>query len=195
MGLVFVIAIKGLLAQEPHEKRFGLSTAVFKNDVYRQVQLDGAGGVDAGSAFALGIQFNYHLKGKFWLGTAFEYFEANNTYKGAVVNPQVSLFTKEIQSRIVSLPVFLKYYPHKLIYLKPGITFDYQFNNTDGAYIDNQSGVGISFSAGFEIKVLKMVYLAIEPGFGLTSIINLHGGNFPQRFFCYGLGFNAQIGL
>ncbi|MCK5823551.1 MAG: outer membrane beta-barrel protein [Bacteroidales bacterium] len=91
------------------------------------------------------------------------------------------------KSKIVQIPIRIRYDLFNWLYIKGGLTIDKQTNNIDGEYIDNQSGIGFSFVGGIDLKLTDKIRFNIEPEIGISSLIPFKGDDYQQHFLNKGI--------
>jgi hypothetical protein len=78
------------------------------------------------------------------------------------------------------------------LYLRSGLTIDYQFNNKEGTYIDDQSGIGFSMEGGLEMELKHNLHINLGPEIQVLSFIPLNQEKHQQHFAI--LRFNIIFG-
>lgn len=160
-----------------------------KNDVTRFPELDGAGSVDNGKGFCLGINYSRKVANKLWINSGINYFKTSNDFNPALTGePKPTI--ENIKSELLRIPVKVRYDFVKWWYIKTGLTIDCQFNNKSSDYIDNQSGLGYSLSSGINLRLTGQIYFNIEPELGITSLIPFNSVRDQQHFLITGISFS-----
>ena len=164
----------------------------FQNDVARFTELNGVGSVDDGKGYCFGINYSRKVANKLWVNSGINYLKTSNDFNPAPTGePRPTI--EDIESKLLRIPVKIRYDILKWFYLKTGLTVDYQFNNLSGKYIDNQSGIGYSLSAGINLNLSELIYFNIEPELGITSLIPFNSERYQQHFLISGVNFNIGI--
>jgi len=171
---------------------FDIFGSFIQNDVARFPELDGAGSVDEGRGFCFGINYSRKLANKLWINSGLNYFKTSNDFNPAPTGEPTPTI-KNINSELLRIPVKIRYDFIKWWYIKTGLTIDYQYNNKNGNYIDNQSGLAYSLSTGINLKLTKQFYFIIEPELAITSLVPFNSNKYQQHFLISGINFNLGI--
>ena len=163
-----------------------------QNNVTRFPELDGAGSVEDGKGFCLGINYSRKVANKLWINSGINYFKTSNDFNPAPTGePRPTI--ENISSELLRIPVKIRYDFVEWWYIKTGLTIDYQYNNKSGDYIDNQSGLGYSLSSGINLRLTEQIYFNIEPEFAITSLIPFNSVRDQQHFLISGVNFNVGL--
>ncbi len=168
-----------------------ISGSYFKNDVSRFTIIIGGASADDGMGYCFGINYSRKIANKSWINTGIGYLKTSNDFIPSI---GLSYPIVNIESKLLRIPVKIRYDIIKWFYIKTGLSFDYQFNNKSGMYISNQSGIGYSASIGINLNLFELIYFNIEPEIGFTSLIPLNFERYYQQHFLIS-GVNFSIGI
>lgn len=177
-------------SQTDSKNQIDLSGYLFINNVFRFSEIEGAGYADNGEGLRFGITYNRKISERFWINSGVNYMRTSNVYHGAIISPMEPQIIQSQTSEIVQVPLRIRYDIINWFYIKTGLTIDNQFNNKEGKYVDNQTGIGFSFAGGVDFKISDLIYFNIEPEFGITSLIPFNTDDYQQHFLLTGINLN-----
>ena len=172
-----------------------LSGSFFTNEVFRFSEIDGAGYADDGEGLRFGIQFNRMISKKLWINTGLGYFQTVNVVHGAYQGPMEAQIIQTHKAGLVQVPFRLRYDLLKWLYIKSGLTFDYQVRYKGVNKVDDQSGIGFSCAPGINLRLSESLRINIEPELGITSLIPFKGDTYQQHFLMTGVNVNLGYSL
>jgi hypothetical protein len=177
-------------SQTDSKNQIDLSGYLFVNNVFRFSEIEGAGHVDNGEGLRFGINYNRKILDKLWINSGLNYMRATNVYHGSIIGPMEPKIIQSQISELIQIPMRIRCDIRKWFYIKTGLTFDSQFNNKDGKYVDNQTGIGFSLLGGIDLSIFNLIHFDIEPEFGITSLIPFNADDYQQHFLLTGINFN-----
>lgn len=192
-SLIFIFLLTlalNAVSQDSKDQQIDAFGMVFINDVFRFQSVDGAGHVDNGEGYSLGLEYSKRITGKIWINFGFSYLKVSNLYHEAIINPMEPQGTYKQQTKLLQFPLRIRYDILKWLNMKSGLTIDQQLNHKEGRCIDNQSGIGFSLVGGVNLISNDAFILNLEPQLGLTSLIPFERTTFQQHFLTTGIRLN-----
>ena len=165
------------------------TTYFFKNTIFQFEENFNLEQFENGEGYRFGVLYSKKIHNKIWLSSGLNYLRATNEYFGPSIDTTIGNILYSVGARIIQVPAKVRFDIFKWIYLKSGISFDYQINNREGKYIHNQSGISYSLGCGIDLRVKEQIHLQIEPEVGFTSLPALYKKDFQQHFTLSGLNF------
>ncbi|MBA7544034.1 hypothetical protein ES705_36380 [subsurface metagenome] len=185
--IILVIALLGLVSYPQNGKRnqIDISGSIFFNSVFHFSESNGEESVENGEGYRFGLQYSRLITNKIWINVGVSNLRMSNIYHGVITVIQWQ------DSKIIQIPVRIRYDLIKWLYVKSGFSFDIQTNNKEGLHVDNQSGIGFSLIGGLDLKLSESIRFSVEPELGITSLIPFSGNNNQQHFFLTGVNLNV----
>lgn len=188
LSLSFVSIVS--FSKSVFKNQFDLSGYIFINNVFRFTEIEGSGYTDNGEGIRLGLNYNRRVINRLWITSGINYLHISNIYHSPFSGQPDPQIIKNQKSQIIQVPIRIRYNILRWLYFKTGLTFDYQFNNRDGMYIDNQSGIGFSLLSGINLKISEQIIINIEPEFGISSLIPFNSDKYQQHLIMAGVNIN-----
>jgi len=126
----------------------------------------------------LGLGFNYHF-------SQVEFVPNMNTEDMPLHTENVNLISFRFKS-------VYKFKNQFYLSLDPSVDFHLSYDSQQT--LDKQSGIGLSFGIGKNIKIKDAVYLNIEPKLWVHNIISFTESDLPYRLTTLGLNFGLVFG-
>jgi len=190
--LLCLFSLFGFSQTEVQKNQIDLVGNYSTNEVFRFSELDGAGSVENGNNFTIGINYNRKISEKIWVNTGVNYFKSLNNFNPAPTGAPIVVI-KDMKTELIRIPIKLRIDLVKWFYIKTGFSLDTELSNSTVNYIDNQSGLAYSLACGINLNLTKQVYLNIEPEWNLLSIVpfnsNEHQHHFQTSGINFGIGF------
>jgi hypothetical protein len=152
--------------------------------------------MEDGIGYGFGVGYSQNIKDKLWINTGLRLFYSSNVYKMDIFsNSQLNIASVNIEFKIISVPVGIGLEINKWLMINSGISIDYQYNNSDGKYISNQSGFSFYLTPNFTYRFANNLIIFIAPSFTHYSIFQFSDDKTKERIKTYGLnfGFSKQF--
>jgi hypothetical protein len=172
------------------EIKFSIAPTVSSIFHYRVV----AGGPQGEARFGINSQLDYlfvtNKKVEFGIGVGYQ-----NSHVRLKVPFGVSSYSTSIEKvELLSLRLRSVLNLKKDFYVSLSPIIDYQIRREIGQHIDNQSGLGLAFGIGKNIKLSESLALNIEPALWIHNIVPFNKENLPFRLTVAGLNFGLIFG-
>jgi len=177
-----------------YRNKLDLSGSLFIYEVFRFNEIEDAGWADNGKGYGFGFNYCRRIRYNIWVHSGIHYLYGSNDYyssPGSSSVPQISL---KQNAHIFQFPLRLGYHFlfNDLLYLRSGLTIDYQLNKKEGIYIDDQSGIGFSLEGGLEMELEHNFHINLGPEIQVLSLIPFNQEKHQQHFAI--LRFNIIFG-
>jgi len=174
------------------EFKFSVAPTVSSIFHYRFV----AGGPYGSARFGINSQLDYlfvtNKKVEFGIGVGYQnsHVQVIVPFDGGASSYSASISKVELLSLRLRSVLNLK----KDFYVSLAPIIDYQIRRGIGQHIDNQSGLGLAFGIGNNIKLNESLALNIEPTLWIHNIVPFNDENLPFRLTVAGLNFGLIFG-
>jgi len=191
--LLCLFSLFGFSQTETQKNQIDVIGNYSSTEVFRFTELLGAGSIDNGNSFSLGINYNRKISEKIWFNTGVNYFKSLNDLHPAPTGEPI-VITKDIKTELIRIPAKVRFDLLKWFYIKTGFSLDTELNSS-GSYIDNQSGLAYSLACGINLNLNKQIYFNIEPEWNLLSIVPFNSNDYQQHFQTSGVNFGVGFRL
>jgi len=145
--------------------------------------------MDDAFGFEIGSSYSMNLINNLWLNAGIGVFHSKNN---------INIYFKESQSlsfNIIKVPIGVGYDIMDWLRLNGGISIDYQYNNKDGQYISNQSGLSLNFAPTYIYSITDQFSLHAGLIFSHYSVISFNNDIYKDRIMTYGITIGLSTNL
>jgi hypothetical protein len=189
---LFVFSIF-LISTFLYGQEFRISIAPTINDIFHYSSVQGGPHGSARMGFYTQIDYLFLKEKKFRFGIGLNYLHSNV----GVITPYFETHGySEVKERtdLISLCLETVFNLKKHFYLCMAPTVEVQSAYDPFQSIDDQSGIGLSFGIGKEIKLKEALFLNVEPRLWVHNIVPFQHENIPFRLTTAGLNLGLVFG-
>lgn len=152
----------------------------------------GGPGQNLKAGFTTSMDYLLHNDNKINFGFGFNYHFSQVEFVPNLNTGNMLLHTENVN--LVSFRFKTVYKLKKQFYLSLDPSVDFHLNYDSQQTLDKQSGIGLSFGFGKNIKIKEAVFLNIEPRLWVHNIISITESDLPYRLTSLGLNMGLVFG-
>ncbi|HRO08192.1 MAG TPA: outer membrane beta-barrel protein [Saprospiraceae bacterium] len=168
---------------------YGISTGIGKGTILKQ-SLDGDASYDILTGYTLGVIYNRKMNDIIHLHTSINWYN-NSVVITPAFYPGINLAPKSYALQMIYIPLYLRMNLSKYFFITGGFTGD--IDVTKHNQITDQSGLGASIGAGFEMAVSNSFSIQLNPYMNFHGLILSHKDKYPERLLDTGIKLNLVI--
>jgi hypothetical protein len=175
---IFFIFVIGTICQCAAQKNsYGFSVGVGKGAILKEA-LVGGPSYDLNLGYSIGFQFNRKLTNRLEFNTGVTWY-SNQVSVTPNFYPGIDRTAKNYNVQLLYVPIFLKTYVSKYIFLNGGFIGD--IDVTQSRYITSQSGVGAGLGIGGRVSVSKNMSMELNPYLNFHGLFLANSDLYPER--------------
>lgn len=192
MKKTFIASILLILTAVIYGQEFKISVAPTINYGFNYKFVAGGPGQNPKVGFTTSIDYLLLNDKKINFGFGFNYHFSQVEFVPNLNTGDMLLHTENVN--LISLRVKTLYKLKNLFYLSLDPSVDFHLNYDSQQTLDKQSGIGLSFGFGKNIKIKEVVSLNIEPKIWIHNIISFTESDPPYRLTTLGLNLGLVFG-
>jgi len=195
--IVFLaIMINGLIAQNDKLNWIGVNVSMSTGELIRYGgELDGGLNYNGKIGFSIGIGFTRVINDRFDFESGIDY--SRNAFNSSYID-DMGQTIKSVNPELIDLltiPINIRIKLKKLFFVTGGLQYDQRFDSTNSPSIDNQTGIGINFKIGKDLRLSDKMILYIAPELIIHDLIPFQTEKNQQRLTEFGLRISYRFGL